>query len=165
MTEEHMMNNKKGVSAPVNAGTKESWGLAKHDLLTTAGGSSWKSNWGTLEAPVEVDFVKLYQTVDATVTGAALQYSPQQRAALPKEAIAAASKRGYEVLNLMMEKGSPAKDFITRGSASGKIPLFSGLLLYKLLCDRWSAGGIWSYGLQLNNAATERYQDVKGRRR
>ena len=123
----------------INAGTKDTWALAKHDLLTTIGGSTWKATWGSEDAPTNVDIVRIYQSVDPTVTATSQKYTARELNALPRDAVAAANKRGYEVLNKMMKKDSPAKEIITRGSASGKIPLFQGVVLYKVLCERWSA--------------------------
>ena len=52
----------------INAGTKDTWALAKHDQLTTIGSSTWKATWGSEDAPTNVDIVRIYQYVDPTVT-------------------------------------------------------------------------------------------------
>ena len=57
-------------SVQTNAGTKETWGLAKHDLLTTIGGSTWKTTWGEGRDAVSVDIVRIYQTAGPTITAA-----------------------------------------------------------------------------------------------
>ena len=113
-------------------GTKEDWSLSKHNFKTSLHAKWTASDFG------DINILKLFNYVDVSVTSATEKYTAREVRALNDAHVAEASKRAYELLNVMMPRGSPAKEIITNGSQNGTISIGDGLALFRIFCDNWS---------------------------
>ena len=113
-------------------GTKEDFQNAKHNFLTSLH-THWKESDHN-----DMEVLKYYCAADVSVTNASSKYDSAELAGLKDADKVHADKRGYEILNLMMARGSPAVTIIQTGARNGSIPIGSGFRLFQHMCDEWS---------------------------